>query len=202
MEQRTTEWRNARLGKFTSSEIHKLMGIKGLGDTGKSYAFEKAVEELFGEVKDNYVSFDMERGIELEPMAFNKFKDLKELEFLEVENCGFFSKDFHGTSPDGLVSDNAILEIKCPTATTFFKLVADGEIDKKYYYQMQHQMMVTGRNKAYFFNYYIFDGVEYWHEIIVERDEKTCDLIWDRILKAEQIKQDYINKLKSNKQWS
>jgi len=202
MEQRTAEWRNARVGKFTASEIHKLMGIRGLGETGKSYAFEKAVEELFGDVEANFVSYDMERGIELEPIAFAKFKELKSLEFLEVENCGFFSKDFHGASPDGLVSDNAILEIKCPKANTFFKLIADGEIDKKYYYQMQHQMMVTGRNKAYFFNYYIFDGVEYWHEIIVERDEKTCDLIWDRILKAEQIKQDYINKLKSNKQWS
>jgi putative phage-type endonuclease len=201
MEQRTTDWRNARIGKFTASEIHKLMGIKGLGDTGKSYAFDKAVEELFGEVKDNYVSFDMNRGIELEPMAFNKFKDLKELEFLEVEKCGFFSSKFHGASPDGLVSDDAILEIKCPNATTFFKLVVDSEIDKKYYYQMQHQMLVTGRSKAYFFNYYIFDGIEYWHEIIVERDEKTCELIESRILEAEQIKQDYINKLKSNKQW-
>jgi putative phage-type endonuclease len=201
MEQRTTDWHNARVGKFTASEIHKLMGLKGLGETGKSYAFDKAVEELFGEVKDNYVSFDMNRGIELEPMAFSKFKDLKSLEFLEVEQCGFFSKDFHGASPDGLVSDNAILEIKCPSATTFFKLVLDNEIDKRYYYQMQHQMLCTGRNKAYFFNYYIFDGIEYWHEIAVEQDEKVCDLIWDRILEANEIKQDYINKLKSNKQW-
>lgn len=201
MEQRTTEWRNERVGKFTASEIHKLMGIKGLGETGKSYAFDKAVETLFGKVEDNFVSYDMERGIELEPMAFAKFKELKSLEFLEVEECGFFGKEIHGASPDGLVSDDAVLEIKCPKANTFFKLVADNEIDKKYYYQMQHQMMCTGRSKAYFFNYYIFDGVEFWHEIVIEQDEKVCELILDRILEAEQIKQEYINKLKNNKQW-
>jgi exodeoxyribonuclease (lambda-induced) len=201
MEQRTAEWHNERLGLFTASEIHKLMGIKGLGEMGKTYAFEKAVETLFGKVEDNFVSYDMERGIELEPLAFAKFKELKSLEFLEVEECGFFKKDFYGASPDGLVSDNAVLEIKCPKAGTFFKLVVDNEIDKKYFYQMQHQMMCTGKDKAYFFNYFIFEGQEYWHEIIVEKDEKVCDLIQDRILEAEQIKKEYINKLKSNKQW-
>jgi hypothetical protein len=66
---------------------------------------------------------------------------------------------------------------------------------------MQHQMMVTGRTKAYFFNYFIFEGQEYWHEIVIELDEKVCDLIWDRILEAKEIKDEYINKLKSNQQW-
>jgi len=202
MEQRSEYWHNARIGKFTASEIHKLMGIKGLGETGKAYAFEKAIEELYGQVDENFVSYDMERGIELEPLAFNKFKELKSLEFLEVENCGFFNlTDISGASPDGLVSDNAVLEIKCPKSGTFFKLVSDGEVDKKYYYQMQHQMMCTGKTKAYFFNYFIFQGVEYWHEIIVERDEKVCDLIHDRILEANKIKNDYIEKINTNKQF-
>jgi exodeoxyribonuclease (lambda-induced) len=201
VQQRSLEWHKQRLGKFTASEIHKLMGVRGLGETGKSYAIDKAIEELYGEVEENFVSYDMERGVELEPLAFNKFKELKSLEFLEVENCGFFSGDFHGASPDGLVGDDAVLEIKCPKATTFFKLVADREIDKKYFYQMQHQMMLTARKKAYFFNYFIFEGKEFWHEIVVELDEKICDLIWDRILEAEEIKQEYINKLKENQQW-
>lgn len=201
VQQRSLEWHEQRMGKFTASEIHKLMGIKGLGETGKSYAIDKAIEELYGEVEENFVSYDMERGIELEPLAFNKFKELKSLEFLEVKKCGFFSGDFHGASPDGLVGADAVLEIKCPKAGTFFKLVADGEIDKKYFYQMQHQMMLTGRKKAHFFNYFIFDGQEFWHEIIVERDDKVCDLIWDRILEANEIKNEYINKLKENQQW-
>ena len=39
----TKEWFDQRLGKFTSSRIHELMGIKGLGKTGESYAFEISV---------------------------------------------------------------------------------------------------------------------------------------------------------------
>jgi hypothetical protein len=178
------------------------MGIKGLGETGKTYAFEKAVEQVFGTIEDNFVSYDMERGIELEPMAFNKFKEIKSLEFLEVEKCGFFEmSEMSGASPDGIVSDGAVLEIKCPKANTFFKIVADGEIDKKYYYQMQHQMMCAGKNKAYFFNYFIFDGIEYWHEIIIERDEDVCNLICSRIEEANRIKEEYIEKLNKNKQF-
>ena len=71
VEQRSEEWRKQRHGKFSASEIHKLMGVRGLGETGKSYAIEKAIEELYGEVDENFVSYDMERGIELEPLAFN-----------------------------------------------------------------------------------------------------------------------------------
>jgi len=202
MEQRTDEWCKERLGRFTASEIHKLMGVKGLGETGKTYPFEKAVEFVFGKVEDNFSSFDMQRGTELEPLAFKKFQEIKDLSFLEVETCGFFAIGKNaGASPDGLVSDNSILEIKCPKADTFFKVVAENKIDPKYFYQMQMQMMATGRNKAYYFVYYVFEGIEFWHEIILEKDEKVCSLITQRIEEAEVIKQDYIKKLENNKQF-
>jgi len=202
VQQRTNEWYNARKGKFTASEIVKLLGIKGLGETGKSYAIEKAIEQLYGEMEDNFVSFDMQRGIDLEPLAFAKFKEIKELDFIEVENCGFFEFGTDaGASPDGLVGDDAILEIKCPRSTTFFKLVATNEIDPKYYAQMQLQMMATNRNKGYFFNYLVHEEKEYWHEIIVERDDVLCAKIESRIAEAVEIKNEFINKLNNNKQW-
>jgi exodeoxyribonuclease (lambda-induced) len=200
--QRTLEWHNQRLGKFTASEIYKLMGIKALGLTGQSYAFDKAVEELFGEVESNFVSYDMERGIELEPLAFAKFKELKSFDFIDVAECGFFDLGFNaGASPDGLVGEDAILEIKCPKANTFFKLVATNEIEDKYIYQMQMQMLATKRNKAHFFNYFIFEGVEHWHEIIIEKDEEICEKILKRISEAEAFKNEYKQNLLNNKQW-
>ena len=202
VEQRSEEWRKQRHGKFSASEIHKLMGVRGLGETGKSYAIEKAIEELYGEVDENFVSYDMERGIELEPLAFNKFSDLMDLEFIKVENCGFFNLlNDAGASPDGLVCSNAVLEIKCPKASTFFKLVATNEVDQKYFYQMQMQMICTGKTKAYFFNYIIIEGLEYWHTIEVERDSVVCDKIIERIAEAIQIKKEYINKINNNKQF-
>lgn len=201
-EQRTQEWRKDRFGKFTSSEIYKLMGIRGLGETGKTYAIEKAIEELYGEMEENFTTYDMQRGIELEPLAFAKFQDLKEPEFIEVNKCNFFKlSDHSGSSPDGLVSDNAVLEIKCPKSTTFFELVATEEVDKKYFFQMQHQMMTTGKEKAYFFNYLVHEGNEFWHEIVVERCEKTISIMKERIEEATEIKKDYINKIQANKQF-
>lgn len=202
IEQRSSEWFTQRYGKFTASEIYKILGIRGLGETGKSYAIDKAIEQLYGEMEENFVSYDMQRGTDTEPLAFAKFKELKELDFLEVENCGFFEFEEHaGASPDGLVSDNAILEIKCPKSSTFFKLVATNEIDAKYYAQMQMQMLATNRIKAYFFNYLVHEGVEYHHEIIVNRDEVMIEKIKERLKEVIEIKLEYINKINKNKQW-
>lgn len=201
-EQRSQEWRNERFGKFTSSEIYKLMGVRGLGETGKGYAIQKAIEELYGEMEENFTTYDMQRGIELEPLAFEKFKELKTGEFLEVEKCNFFNLSDHtGSSPDGLVSDNSVLEIKCPKSTTFFELVATGEINKNYFYQMQHQMMVTGKEKAYFFNYLVHEGLEFWHEITVPKCEKTISIMQERINEAIAIKEGYKSKIQTNKQF-
>jgi exodeoxyribonuclease (lambda-induced) len=200
--QRIESWKQQRYGKFTASEIVKILGVRGLGETGKNYAIDKAIEALYGEFEENYISYDMQNGIDTEPLAFAKFKELKSLEFLEVTNCGFFDNCEHsGASPDGLVSDDAILEIKCPKSSTFFKLVATNEVDAKYYAQMQMQMMSTNRNKAYFFNYLIHEGTEYHHEIIVERDEVMIEKIKERLQEVIEIKTEYINKIKLNKQW-
>ena len=200
--QRIESWHQQRYGKFTASEIIKILGVRGLGETGKSYAIDKAIEQLFGEFEERFISYDMQNGIDTEPLAFAKFKELKSLEFLEVTNCGFFENCEHsGASPDGLVSDNAILEIKCPKSSTFFKLVATNEVDAKYYAQMQMQMLSANRNKAYFFNYLIHEGTEYHHEIIVERDEVMIEKIKERLQEVIEIKLEYINKIKTNQQW-
>lgn len=89
--QRSENWHNERLGKFTASEIHKLLGKQGLGLTGETYCFEKACEIVFGiDEEENFISSDMQRGINLEPLAFDKFKELKELDFIEVKEAYFF----------------------------------------------------------------------------------------------------------------
>lgn len=205
MLQRSDDWFEARKGRFTASDIHKLLGVRGLGQTGESYIFEKAVEEVFGlDKEDTFVSSDMQRGITLEPLAFRKFKEIKEFEFLDIQETTFFPYGSHaGASPDGLVGNDSILEIKCPRPTKFFNLVAKGfeAIDKEYIAQMQMQMLCTNSVKAYFFNYIIFNGKEMWHEIQVERDEKMIDLIKERIEQAIKIKQDLVQYLITNKQF-
>jgi putative phage-type endonuclease len=201
--QRTPEWYAKRRGKFTSSRINELMGIKGLGKTGESYAFELAVEITNGlDLSDDYVSFDMQRGIEHEPLAFNKFAELKEVDFLSVIKCDFFELNKNtGGSPDGLVSDNSVLEIKCPKPNKFFRLVCDNVIDACYIDQMQHQMFVTGTERAYFFNYLIYNGTPLWHEIVVERDQARINLMKQRIDEAVVIRDHFVELLNEKKQW-
>src|SRR5690606_29334324 len=140
--QRTAEWYKAREGKFTSSAINRLMGIKGLNEGGKTYALELAIEIVQGRNEDDgFESYDMQRGIELEPYAFIKFSQLMALRYSPVTKCGFIEVNaYTGGSPDALVDDDGVLEIKCPKPETFFKLVLTNEVDKKYYDQMQHQM--------------------------------------------------------------
>lgn len=204
MLQRSEEWFDARKGRFTASEIHRLLGKETLKTTKTSidsFAFEKAVETLYGLEEQDFVSKDMERGITQEPLAFSLFKDLQNYEFKEVTNCSFYKFGDHaGASPDGLVSDNSILEIKCPRRNKFFKLVANGEseIDPKYIAQMQMQMLATETEKAYFFNYYLQDNIQYWHTIIINRDEEMINLIKSRIEIATKIKLDYIKKINKN----
>jgi putative phage-type endonuclease len=201
--QRSKEWFDLRLGRFTASQIDSLLGIKGLGLTGESYIFEKAAEVVFGaDEEESFVSYDMQRGTELEPIAFAKFKELKELDFIDVQETSFFVLGDHaGASPDGLVGNDAILEIKCPRPMKFFKLVKDNQIDKVYMSQMQMQMLCTNSVRAHFFNYIIFNGVEMWHEIVVERDEKIIQLIKDRLAEAVKIKGEFIGYLIDNKQF-
>jgi putative phage-type endonuclease len=195
--QRSSEWHKERYGKFTASEIHKLIGVRGLGETGKTYAIEKAIEELYGQVEDSYKGADIQRGIELEPLAFAKFQETHP----DTKESFMFPYGKHaGASPDGVVGDDAVLEIKCPRANKFFKIVADENIDKEYYAQMQMQMLCSNSNKAYFFNYCIIDGEEFHHTIEVPRDEEMIALIKERLEEAIAIKEAYIAKINKNLQ--
>lgn len=204
-EQRTLEWKEARRGSFTSSNIHRLMAIKGLGVGADSYCFELAIDIVCGlDEEDNFESYDMKRGIEWEPFAFEVFRDKKAAEFIDVATCGYIALNKNtGGSPDGLTSDNGILEIKCPKRDKFFKLVYNGysAIDQEYIDQMQHQMWVSAREKAYFFNYYLYNGIPLFHEIVVHRDEKRIDLMKSRVLEATTIRDNYVQNLLLNQQW-
>jgi len=202
-EQRSKEWFNQRLGRFTASEIHKLLGIKGLGLTGEDYAFKKACEIVFGrDEEDSFTTFDMQRGINLEPIAFDTFKRIKELDFVKVQKSEFFPNgENSGSSPDGLVGDYGVLEIKCPKADNLFKLVNGGDIKKEYMAQMQKQMQDTKSKKCYFFNYIIFNGKEMHHTIEVERDEVMIDFIESRIKEAVIVRDQFVVQLKNNIQF-
>lgn len=204
-EQRSNEWHKQRIGRFTASEVHALMGVKGLGDTGLTLARKKAQEIVFGRDENwNVETWDMKRGIEQEKTAFEIFKYNKSLDFVLVQEAKFFPlKDYSGASPDGLVGNDAVLEIKCPRPEKFFELVEKGfeAIDKKYIYQMQLQMYAALKNQCHFFNYLEWNDEQLTHEIIVKRDKETIDLILERIELAVKERDEIVKTLIANCQF-
>lgn len=95
---------------------------------------------------DGFKTFAMENGIEMEPVA----RSIYELqEGVVVDQVGFIQVDEHvGYSPDGLVGDEGLVEIKCHQDKKHFRIIMNGlkEVDTKYIWQCQMALYCTGRN--------------------------------------------------------
>ena len=200
--QRTNEWYEQRLGRFTASEVHALMGVKGLGDTGISLARKKAQEIVFGRDESwDVETCDMKRGREQEEIAFEIFKAKKGLEFVNVEKAIFFPiSSYSGASPDGLVGSDAVLEIKCPRPESFFKMIELGEeaVDKKWIFQMQLQMKATNSVMAHLFLYLEWKGEQLTHEIVFEYNEIIVEEMMSRIRLAVKHRDEIVKVLRQN----
>lgn len=152
MEQRSKEWFDARRGKITGSMIGAIMGCAPYMTREQAMramvrSAHNAETEFKGNVATHY-------GTSYEPVAVLDFQ----LETgLDVKECGFFSKGNYGASPDGLIGVDAVLEIKCPFSQrdkdnpVFYSIKSDKL--KHYYMQVQFQMFLTERKRAYFYQW-------------------------------------------------
>ena len=146
--QEGADWLMARAGCFTASRASDLMAKTKSGPSASrgSLLTLLAVERLTGQPVETYRNAAMERGIELEAEA----RDAYSFEVgAAVEEAGFIRCDSlpnTGCSPDGLVADG-LVEIKCPAnMAKHLEALRTGEHAKEYAWQLQHQMMVTGRD--------------------------------------------------------
>lgn len=143
--------RELRAGNFTASEIHKLMGVKGFGDTGETYILEK-VAEHFGAESPEMFSKACDYGNEYEPVAAAYYAkasgvELKETGFIISSWC-----DQAGASPDRqIIGQLAGIEIKCPYSpenhVKHLTIKSAGDLKKvnsKYFWQVQMELAVTG----------------------------------------------------------
>lgn len=200
-EQRSPEWYQIREGKITASPILNILGTITHATTKKAIdnlAMKLAIESVYGMIESDFVSFDMQRGIDLEPSAFRFASDLLGAKFIDCSEIGFAMYNEHiGASPDGLCSDNSVLELKCPNIENFFKLQIKEEIDQKHYAQMQHQMLCTNTDKAYYMAYCCHKGQEFHYMETVPRDEEMIEIIKERCEMVIELKLSYIDKLKN-----
>lgn len=155
MEQRTDEWFKARLGKVTASRIGDIMAKtkSGYGAARKNYMAQLLCERLTGMREETFVSAAMQRGTDLEAKARATYiltnGDLvEEIGFVEHPNI-----EMSGASPDGLVNDDGLIEIKCPNTATHLEFIRTKKPKSEYILQMQWQMACTGRSWCDFVSY-------------------------------------------------
>jgi putative phage-type endonuclease len=162
-EQGTVDWFTARTARVTASQVADAMsylkrgaknGEKGAeSQARKDYKAQLVVETLTGISQENYVSPAMIWGTEQEPYA----RALYEVEKgVSVEQVGFFVHpeiDRFGASPDGLVGDDGLLEVKCPNSGTHLEYIINGVAPEQYHPQMLAEMACAERQWCDFVSY-------------------------------------------------
>lgn len=172
VEQGTEEWYRLRLGVVTASRFKDVLS-KGQGKTRKSYMFELAAEILTSENADSFQSKDMVSGIEREPEAI-EFYSL--MTGYNIRKVGFITRpDIPGVgvSPDCLVGDDGLAEIKCPRTTTQLKRWQDKRLPSEYVAQVQGQLWISCRKWCDWVSRdHRIDGDASYLRVPVERDEE------------------------------
>jgi len=200
IEQGSADWHSLRLGKITASRVKDVLS-KGRGTTpsklSETYMIELLAERLTGEAKPFFENDAMRWGTETEPQA----RAMYELRSgNSVEEVAFIIKDdFVGVSPDGLIGDNGMIEIKCPTTITQIKRALSDDYSLDYYAQIQMQLWVAERDWCDFLSFdprldvdagYLLQRVKCDDEFIKNMNEKVYAFI-DR-------KQELYNQLLNN----
>lgn len=212
IEHKSMEWFRARSGKFTPSELHKLMtepkskaDILSVGAI--TYIKEKIAETLIENLpnENEFTNAATAWGNSYEDEAINLFSDQSDTEIIKP---GFIDcNDFFGGTPDGIAADGSFgIEVKCPYNPTIHldNLVLDPmdfpKARKEYYYQIQGYALLTGIKDWYFISYdpRQQDPLKIRH-ILVEMDKDTQKRIREKLKIANEYKQKLINNLKQLK---
>jgi exodeoxyribonuclease (lambda-induced) len=182
MEQRSTEWFEARRGKVTASNFGKILTKaktgNGLSKTAQSY-LETIITELMTGQSKELKSESVQWGINQEANAIYEFEKRR---FVEVQKADFIRytgtnellRKYVGCSPDGLIDDDGGVEVKCMDSENYIHMMLNQDEIKKFHFaQMQGCMFVTGRK---YWEYVLYDPRVIDQErqmtiIRVERDE-------------------------------
>lgn len=154
LEQRSDEWHRLRAGVATASNFDKLLTPTGKTSSQiDAYASQLVAEHMTGHTISLEQSAWMQRGTELEPEARAYYELERDA---EVEEVGLILRDDGrvGCSPDGLVGDEGMVEIKCPAPHTHIDYLLSGELPGKYLAQVQGQLWIAERQWCDFISYH------------------------------------------------
>lgn len=154
IEQNTDSWLDLRAGKVTGSSIGKVMANygKAFGEPAKKLAINIAVERITKKrvEGEGFSNGHMDRGHHEEPIARMEYEDKY---FTTVTNGGFYDNGKTGCSPDGLVGDDGVVEIKSVIPTVHYPTVKRGSFDPKYKWQFAFNLNESNREWIDFISY-------------------------------------------------
>lgn len=183
LEQGSPEWLAARCGILTASVIGQLITPKTVkpasNDYSRALTATLVAERITGYVEPIFPNRDMERGTLSEPLA----RDLYAEHHAPVAEVGFMVRDFGeyriGYSPDGLVGDDGLIEIKSPRQKKHIATILADEVPLEYMAQCQTGLLVTGREWIDYVSY--CGGMPLWTKR-VEPDPKWFEALTDAAL--------------------
>lgn len=185
MQQGTTEWFMARLGKVTASRVSDIIAKtkSGYSTSRQNYLAQLVVERLTQKQTETYTNAAMQWGTDTEPLARAAYEIANDLMVDEVGFVDHPTIAMAGASPDGLVGADGLVEIKCPNTATHIETLLNDTIKSEYKTQMQWQMACTGRTWTDFVS---FDPrMPEKHQIKIIHVKRDDDLI--KTLETEVI---------------
>lgn len=202
MDQGTEEWFTIRIGKVTASRVADVIAKTKTGYSASrdNYMAQLICERLTGLKGESFTNAAMQHGTDTEPLARAAYEALKDVLVDEVGFVPHPTIEMAGASPDGLVGDDGLIEIKCPNTATHIDTLLSQTVPGKYNTQMQFQMACTGRKWCDFVS---FDNrlPEELQLFVtrVPRDEVFIRLIESEIVQFIAELDDKINKLMKEK---
>lgn len=154
-DQGTEEWRLQKAGKASASRIWEIAARTkaGRGASYYNYMSDLLCERVTGRPLDRYVTAAMLEGTAREPDARAAYEFERGV---EVQQVGFIEHPtipMSGASPDGLVGDDGMIEIKSPQLSAHIDTLLSETIPDKYVKQMTWQLAVTGRQWVDYVSY-------------------------------------------------
>jgi putative phage-type endonuclease len=180
MIQGSDEWFAARLGRVTASRITDVMATVKNGEaaTRLAYKIQLAAERLTGTKTESFTNDSMRWGTETEPQARIMYEARTGSLVSEVGMVEHPAIGMTGASPDGLVGDDGLLEIKCPNTATHIDTLYRCVVPTKYLNQMQWQMACTGRSWCDFVSYdpRLGDGLDFYCERVFRDEVRIAEI--------------------------
>lgn len=153
--QGSPEWHALRLGKVTASRVADVVARTktGWGASRANYMAELIAERLTGNVGDSFTNAAMQWGTDQEPNARAAYEFRHDCEVAQIGFVIHPNIQDSGASPDGLIGDAGMVELKCPNTATHIETLLSGTVPAKYITQMMWQMACTGRKWCDFVSY-------------------------------------------------